>query len=159
MVLIEWKYTESNRSGSLKKSRQGTDRTILYAPIYESEDCPLDTTKITNFSDLFYDPFDQLMRQQFLAHKMEKAGELGVEKVSLLHIAPSQNSECQKVKSPALKKLGESATEVWNQLVIEDSAFSSISVEDLFANFPVTNFPALQEWWNYIIQRYRWLGT
>ncbi len=157
IVLIEWKYTESYGGTSLKISKSGTDRTKIYAPLYEKEDCPLDKAKLSDFGDLFYEPFYQLTRQQLLAHEMEKARELGAEKVSVLHIAPDHNSDFQKVTSPMLKELGATVMNVWGQLVRNEDKFTSISVEKLFGDFPVRQFPALQEWWNYSTQRYSWL--
>jgi hypothetical protein len=41
---------------------------------------------IPHFDSLFFEPFYQFMRQQFLAHEMEKAHELGADEVNLLHI-------------------------------------------------------------------------
>ncbi len=68
IVLIEWKYTESYYSTPLKTAKSGTDRTKIYEQFYVSDDCPLEKTIIPSFKDLFYNPFYQLMRQQFLAH-------------------------------------------------------------------------------------------
>ena len=158
IVLIEWKYTESNKGTSLKTSDRGTDRTEIYAPFYAREDCSLDKTKISSFEDLFYDPFYQLMRQQFLADEMERAKELGADKVSLLHISPDQNHDIQKIKSSSLEKLGTTAIEVWNQLVREEGKFASVSVEKFCRDFPIQRFPELQCWWDYITQRYQWLS-
>lgn len=158
IVLIEWKYTESYGGTSLKISKNGTDRTKIYAHLYEKENCPLYKTKLSNFGDLFYEPFYQLMRQQFLTHEMEKARELGAKKVSVLHIAPACNRDFQKVTSPSLKKLGATVMDVWNQLVRNEDKFTSISVEKLFGGFPVEQFPALKEWWKYSKQRYSWLA-
>ena len=157
IVLIEWKYTESYGGTSLKISKSGTDRTEIYAHLYEKEDCPLDKTKLSDFGDLFYEPFYQLARQQFLAYEMEKARELGAEKVSVLHIAPASNSDFQKVTSPPFRELGATVMEVWNKLVKNEDRFTSVSVEELFGNFPVKQFPALKEWWEYSAQRYSWI--
>jgi hypothetical protein len=106
IALIEWKYTESYSSTSYRVSKRGTDRTRIYAHLYEAEDCPLDKTLLSDFGDLFYEPFYQLMRQQFLAHEMEKAQELGAQRVSVLHIAPGLNTDFQKITSPALREDG-----------------------------------------------------
>lgn len=158
IVLIEWKYAESNRKKFLGISDKGTDRIEIYAPFYDREDCSLDNKRIANFEDLFYDPFDQLMRQQFLADEMERAKELGADKVSLLHIAPAQNYDFQKVKSSSLERFGATVLEVWNQLVREEGKFASVSVEKLYRDFPIQRFPELQRWWDYITQRYQWLS-
>lgn len=72
VVLIEWKYTESYSSHSLKYAKSGTDRTEIYRHLFEQEDCPIDKNLLPSFDALFYEPFYQLMRQQFLAHEMDR---------------------------------------------------------------------------------------
>ena len=56
------------------------------------------------------------MRQQLLAHEMERAKELGADIVSLLHIAPKHNKEFQRVTSPELSTIGDSVIDVWKKL-------------------------------------------
>jgi hypothetical protein len=84
MALISWKYTEACDGKPLQRSSWGTDRLATYAPFYRRDDCRLDRALLGRFEDLFHDPFDQLMRLQFLAHEMEKARELGAERVRVL---------------------------------------------------------------------------
>jgi hypothetical protein len=157
IVLIEWKYTESYSPTSLKFAASGTDRTTIYAHLFHREDCPLAKELLPSFDALFFEPFYQFMRQQFLAHEMEKAHELGADRVSLLHIAPAQNLEFKRVTSPTLKPLGASATEVWQKLVKIPGKFISVSTESLFGEFDVQRFPKLKEWREYITSRYSWL--
>ena len=76
IVLIEWKYTESYSSAPLAVARSGTDRTAIYAPLYRRADFPLRKDLLASFEALFYEPFYQLLRQQCLAHEMERAHEL-----------------------------------------------------------------------------------
>ncbi|KPJ61816.1 MAG: hypothetical protein AMS15_05720 [Planctomycetes bacterium DG_23] len=157
IALIEWKYTEQYRGTSLKVSRRGTDRTRIYAPLYEREDCPLNKALLPCFNALFYEPFYQLMRQQLLAHEMECARELGADIVSVLHIAPASNHDFQKVTSPALGPLAASVTEVWKRLVHSKDRFASVTTEELFGRFPVKDFSELKQWWSYIKERYSWV--
>ncbi|MCB0195748.1 MAG: hypothetical protein KDJ65_27610 [Anaerolineae bacterium] len=158
IVLIEWKYTESYSRASYKISKRGTDRTIIYAPLYNAEGCPLDKSLLSDFGDLFYEPFYQLMRQQFLAREMEKWQELGAQKVSVLHIAPDRNTDFQKITSPALQEDGKTATEKWKELVRYKDRFASVNTENLFGRFPVERYPDMQEWWEYLRQRYSFLA-
>ena len=157
IVLIEWKYTESYSSTWLRYAPSGTDRTAIYQHLYDAPDCPLDKTKIQHFEDLFIDPFDQFMRQQFLAHEMEKARELGADVVSLLHISPAANKAFKRVTSSNLMHLGDSATGVWKKLVKPQERFAAESSEMLFGWFPVEQFPQMADWWMYIRQRYPWV--
>ena len=159
IALIEWKYTESYRSTSLRFAKSGTDRTTIYAHLYKRDDFPLDKTLLPSFDALFYEPFYQLFRQQLLAHEMARAQELGADVVSLLHIAPAHHVEFRKVTSPALRALGESATDVWKRLLRTPSTFASIATEELFGGFSVGAFPELAPWWEYITARYSWLRT
>jgi hypothetical protein len=159
IVLIEWKYTESY-SGTMKViAATGTDRTAIYRPLYERSDFPLYKDLLPSFDTLFCEPFYQFMRQQCLAHEMERARELGADTVSLLHIAPAHNHELRKVTSPSLRHLGENVTDVWTALVREPGRFASISTEALFA--PIlsnADFPELRAWQEYISGRYAWVN-
>ena len=152
IFLIEWKYAESYGNKSYAKSDHGTDRIAIYRHIYEQEDFPLDKSQLPSFDALFYEPFYQLFRQQALAYKMEKARELDADRVYLLHIAPGKNNEFQRVTSPALKALGSSVSEIWQQLAKD--RFHSVTTEQLFSQFPIHEFPELQDWWQYLLQRY-----
>jgi hypothetical protein len=156
IALIEWKYTESYAERWLKFSSSGTDRTQIYRRLYRREDCPLDESLVPDFDDLFYEPFYQLMRQQFLAHEMEQAHELGAAVVSVLHVAPAHNHDFRNVTSPGLRSLGESVIDVWNQLVRSRDRFTSVSVEGLFGHLLVDRLPELAPWWQYTNQRYSW---
>jgi hypothetical protein len=155
VVLIEWKYTESYGGNSLKISKNGTDRTSIYRPLFELTDCPINKEELPNFDSLFYEPFYQFMRQQFLANEMEKAHELGADIVSVLHIAPARNTGFKKVTSPSLSSLGESAVQVWKKLVRTQNRFISVSTEDLFGC--LNPEPGLDDWRNYIFNRYPWV--
>lgn len=157
IVLIEWKYTESYGGTSLKIAKSGTDRTEIYKPLFRRDDCPLDKDLLPNFDSLFFEPFYQFMRQQFLAHEMEKAHELGANIVSVLHIAPLHNTDFRKVTSPKLTNLGQTATSVWSKLVRTRGRFISIGTEQLFGNLSVEQIPEMRTWLEYIGARYTWV--
>jgi len=159
IVLIEWKYTESYGETWLRFARRsGTDRRQIYAWLYECEACLLDKSLLRCFCDLFYEPFYQLMRQQFLAHEMEKAHELGADVVSVLHIAPAHNQDFRRVTSPALRRLGDSPIDIWKRLVKTPDRFASVATENLFGRSRVGRRPELAAWWEYVGQRYPWLN-
>jgi hypothetical protein len=158
IALIEWKYGESYGDTWLGVAPSGTDRRRIYAWLYEREDCLLDKSLLPCFGDLFYEPFYQFMRQQFLAHEMEKAHELGADVVSLLHIAPAHNNDFRRVTSPALRCLGDSATGVWKRSVRTPDRFASVATEELFGRLPVDHLPELAAWWDYVNGRYSWLS-
>lgn len=156
IVLIEWKYTESYGSESKVIASSGTDRTQIYAHLYDRADCPLDKALVPNYSAYFYEPFYQLMRQQLLAHEMECTHELDASEVTVLHIAPKCNTDFLKITSPQLIGLEASAMNVWKRIA-KQGKFTSVSTEDLFRPFPAEDYPDLSDWWNYINSRYAWL--
>lgn len=157
IALIEWKYTESYSRSSYKIARSGTDRTAIYQHLYARQDFPLRKELLPDFSALFYEPFYQLFRQQALANEMEMARELDSDVVSVLHIAPAQNTDFLRVTSPELRHLGQSAIAVWKKLVRQQSRFSSIETERFFGGFAIDAHPSLQSWWEYITARYPWI--
>jgi hypothetical protein len=159
IVLIEWKYTESYGGTSLKIAKSGTDRTTIYKPLFERDDCPINKDLLPNFDSLFYEPFYQFMRQQFLAHEMERAQELGANKVSVLHIAPACNIDFRKVTSPKLETLGETATSIWKKLARPRDRFISVSTEELFGKLSADELPEMQAWLDYVSMRYAWVRT
>jgi hypothetical protein len=158
VVLIEWKYTESYGSNFLKYAKSGTDRTEIYRHLFERDDCPINKDILPGFDDLFYEPFYQLMRQQFLANEMEKVREVGADVVSILHIAPAHNKDFYRITSPELKKFGDSATAVWKNLVKNQDKFTSISTEQLFGDLTKEQLPGMISWLEYVNARYPWIG-
>lgn len=157
VVLVEWKYTESYGGASLRIAKSGTDRTSIYRPLFRRDDCPINRELLPGFKALFYEPFYQLMRQQFLAHEMERAEELGAEMVCVLHIAPNRNVDFRRVTSPALAPLGDTVTDIWKRLVRPCNRFISISTEQLFGGWSPEEFPETWAWWEYITTRYGWI--
>ena len=154
VVLIEWKYTESYSGNYLGVAKSGTDRRKIYQHLFENHDCVIDLAKLPNVDALYYEPFYQLMRHQFLASKMEAARELGVDIVSLLHIAPGINEDFKKITSPDLIGLGKTAVEVWENLVNTEGRFFSVKTEDLFGDFASD---LMEDWIQYIRTRYPWV--
>jgi hypothetical protein len=157
VVLVEWKYTESYGGAPLKVAKSGTDRTAIYRPLFDRDDCPINRDLLPSFDSLFYEPFYQFMRQQYLAHEMEKARELDVNTVSVLHVAPACNADFRKVTSPELQALGETATDVWKRLVRPPDRFISVSTEHLFGGLSLDQFPGMRAWLEYVFARYPWV--
>jgi hypothetical protein len=156
-VLIEWKYTEAYYPTPLHKAKSGKDRRTIYQHLFDVADCPIDKCLLPSYDDLFFEPFYQFMRQTFLAHEMEKAHELGANFVSLLHIAPAANIDFGRVTSPGLRRFGNTATTVWEQMVRIPDRFTSINTEALFKNFDINSFLDLKPWWDYTTSRYAWV--
>jgi hypothetical protein len=126
--------------------------------LFEKPDFPLDQSKLPSYSDLFYEPFYQFLRQQLLANEMEIAHENGADIVSVLHICPEHNHEFSRVTSPGLENVGKTAIEVWKGLLIHKDRFQSVSTETLFGNMDSLSFYGLSEWKSYISDRYGWIN-
>jgi len=88
---------------------------------------------------------------------MERAQELGAERVSVLHLAPAGNTDFRRITAPALKSPGETATGVWKSLLTAPDRFISTGIESLFGTFPIAAHPDLKPWWAYITGRYGWV--
>jgi hypothetical protein len=151
IVLGEWKYTEHYHARSIRFSRPGTDRLRIYHSALTAIDCPIDYRQ-AGADALFYDPFDQMMRLQLLAHAIEHTQELEADIVSVLHVVPSANRELlDRITSPKLKPLGRSVHDVWRAMVNEDK-FKAVHAEDVLANLLGT-IPNRQ-WTAYMQARY-----
>ena len=127
----EWKYTENYSKGDDKRySASGTDRlNRIYRPHLEFEDSQIRHN--VPFEALFFDPFDQLMREQLLCSAMERHREMEATVVSLLHVAPRSNRELmQRVTSKALARHGTNVHDIWARLVRADK-FRGVALEDL----------------------------
>ena len=135
LVAGEWKYTENyNVKLPQRYSDSGTDRLDqIYRPHLERRGCQI--RRKVPFEDLFFDPFDQLMRQQLLCSAMERHREMHAAVVSLLHVAPRSNQELmQRVPSNALAEKGSNIHDVWAALVHADrfgDRFKGVALEDL----------------------------
>jgi hypothetical protein len=154
VALIEWKYTESYGRSSKARGSSGERRQSIYRRFFDAPDSPIDAAKVPDYQDLFYEPFYQMMRQQLLAHEMEKARELEAEVVTVVHISPAKNRDFLRVTSPGLEPLGDSALGVWASLLRRPERFVSVHAEDLFGAFDTRAFPSLSGWYDYIQSRY-----
>ncbi|MEJ7788006.1 MAG: hypothetical protein WKF96_24670, partial [Solirubrobacteraceae bacterium] len=69
-------------------------------------------------SDLLLDePFYQLVRQQLLAHELEKICAEGADRVRVLHVLSPHNDAYQRsLARSEHRALGDSVSEVWQRL-------------------------------------------
>jgi hypothetical protein len=153
VVLGEWKYTEQYANGESKRlSKGGTNRLATYAPHLMAPGCHIALADGVRLEDLFYDPFDQLMRLQLLASAMEREHEMDADVVSTLHMAPAANVVLmQRITSPGLRRLSGDIHGVWGSLVSQDR-FRGVQTELLLARM-LENAPDAQ-WRDYMTLRY-----
>lgn len=154
IALIEWKYTESYGRSSKAHGRSGERRQAIYRPHFEAPDSPVDLARVPDYLDFFFEPFYQMMRQQFLAHEMERAHELEAQAVTVVHVAPKQNRDLEGITSPGLESLGNTATGVWKALLRKPERFITVHTEDLLAAVDTGAFPDLAGWYDYMKERY-----
>ena len=129
IALIEWKYTESYKGRPLAKSRN--DRLDRYRPLFEAPDGPL-RTDVIPYADLFVEPFYQLMRQQLLAHAMERSAELGADTVKVLHVAPATNAELQlSLTHDSHRAAGSTLYSAWRAMLRRPDRFVTLDSAQL----------------------------
>lgn len=117
LALVEWKFTESYLR--LRKANPGYDqtRTDRYRPDVLDPHGPV-LCKALDFEWLLDEPFYQLMRQQLLAHPLEKDHVLGAEIVRVLHVLAPENSGYQdSLVRAEHRAVGGGVNEVWAKLL------------------------------------------
>lgn len=155
IVLGEWKYTERYAAGkSIQISNSGTDRLDrVYRKHLESTDCQIRLPSGIRYEDLFYDPFDQMMRLQLLASAIERNCE-EADIVSVLHVVPKANEDLTcRITSPRLSEAFPNSNihEVQHRLV-PNNRFRSLYTEDLLP--VIVRHAPDQDWATYMAMRY-----
>lgn len=125
LVLVEWKYTESYRPRTIDSAKDAV-RWKRYGPALTASEGPV-RSNLLAFSDLLDEPLYQLMRQQLLAHELEKARSLGADRVRVVHVCPSANTAYQQsLQRPTQRALGQTVGEVWLRLLRRPDRFVSV---------------------------------
>ena len=155
-LLVEWKYTESY--GSPPDPRREPERLRRYQAIAFAPFGPIRNDAGLKLTDLFWEPFYQLFRQQMLAARMQAAKEDDAQRVRVLHIAPAANHRLRRVTSPALRNLGDNAFDVYRQLLVDQEDFVSPSTESLFAPL-IGDAPDDDPWAAYLRERYTFVAA
>lgn len=137
LALIEWKYTESypRRSPQLGKDRVRAGR---YSTYVLDPQGPVGGD-VLPFELLLDEPFYQLVRQQLLAHELEKIGAEGATRVRVLHVLPPDNEAYQQsLARPDHRELGPTVSDVWQRLLKRHDRFQTIDPA-VFLNVEVTS--------------------
>ncbi|TIU90152.1 MAG: hypothetical protein E5W03_01640 [Mesorhizobium sp.] len=154
-MLVEWKYTESY--GKPPEPRSEKERVRRYQNLAFWPPGPLRGDAGLELTDLLWEPFYQLVRQQMLAARMQAAQEDGAERVRVLHIAPAGNQRLTRVTSPALRPRGYNAFKVYRSLLECPDDFVSRSTESLFSPL-IADVPKGDAWADYLRHRYTFLA-
>lgn len=137
LVLLEWKYTESYRPRTPDVKKDAV-RWKRYGALLESPDGPV-RREVLDFADLLDEPFYQLMRQQLLAHELEKEHAHGADRVRVVHVAPAANTAYQQsLHRPTHRALGDSVSAVWAKLLRHPEKFVSVD-SSLFFDPKITS--------------------
>ncbi len=126
LVLVEWKYTESYRKRTVDAHKDKV-RWNRYGAALMAADGPV-IGDLLEFCDLLDEPFYQLMRQQLLAHELERARAHGVDRVRVVHVLPPANLAYQQsVHRPSQLALGSTVSDVWGRLLRHPDRFVSVN--------------------------------
>lgn len=125
LVLIEWKYTESYRPRKAEPENDQVRRS-RYGSALMADDGPV-RSDLLPIDELLDEPLYQLMRQQLLAHELEKDRTLGAERVRVVHVLPAGNTAYQQsIHRTSQRALGVTVGEVWHQLLRRPDRFVSV---------------------------------
>jgi hypothetical protein len=137
LVLVEWKYTESYGARPVDP-RKDAVRAVRYGPALADAAGPV-RQDLLPLDRLFDEPLYQLVRQQLLAHQLERHGAEGASRVRVLHVLPSANDAYQQsLRRPEHRELGANVSDVWSRLLHHANRFSSVD-SALFLDEAITS--------------------
>lgn len=125
LILIEWKYTEHYAQRTVDAAKDAVRRE-RYAHLIADPRGPI-VAEVLPFEELLQEPLYQLVRQQLLAHELEKAAVLGVDRVRVVHVLPVGNIAYQaSLFGTIAPLLGPTVTAVWHELLRHRDRFVSL---------------------------------
>lgn len=137
LVLIEWKYTEHYRPRRPEPMRDRV-RCDRYSELLASPDSPVNSSLVP-IDELFQEPIYQLVRQQLLAHELEKRRAHGAERVRIVHVLPAENDAYDlSMFGDHMLGLGSTVKAVWRQLLRSPDRFIQVDSK-VFAEIGVTS--------------------
>ena len=126
LALVEWKYTESYLEVREPDPNRDRTRATRYRADYEDPAGPL-RAELLPFAVMLHEPFYQLMRQQLLAHRLERAGAEDASVVRVLHVLPPDNTGYQASLARAEHRaLGGTVDAVWQRLLRRPDRFTHV---------------------------------
>lgn len=138
LALVEWKFTESYLTSYDRDSASDAVRIGRYAADFAASDGPV-RADVLPIELLLDEPFYQLMRQQLLSHRLEKAQAYGADIVRVLHVLAPGNIGYQDslVRAEHLAA-GGSVDEVWTKLLRTPDRFRHVDPA-VFLDLAVTS--------------------
>jgi hypothetical protein len=149
LILIEWKYTEAYEKGREMRYRDGTDRVERYRTLMESEDSPLQPGSPER---LFYEPYEQLMRQTLLAAAVVADADAPELTWMHVHVIPAENVELRKRVKQAVPLLGgDTLEETWKGALKAPEQYRVVTPTDVV---PETSSTPWARWRCQLSERY-----
>ncbi len=129
-VLIEWKYTEFYPKSDKSVGSSGLTRKGRYNNLIAAKDSPMKCT--VDISNLYYEPFYQLMRQTLLAWQMtkNKARELNADDWLHLDIVP-ENNLTLRYQVPAPDFIQTGIEDAWKSQLKDPEKYNIITPQKL----------------------------
>lgn len=117
LALVEWKFTESYLTAYDRQPASDAVRIGRYGADLGDPDGPV-RADVLPIELLLDEPFYQLMRQQLLAHRLERSHAHGADVVRVLHVlAPDNTGYQDSLVRPEHRAVGGSVDEVWTKLL------------------------------------------
>ena len=109
---------------------------------------------LLEFTNLYYEPFYQLMRQTLLAEECVKNSDHNITAYSHVHVIPENNFELKSnITSPYFKNYGvDNIHDAWKILLKDNAKYIIISPENLLK--PVLKVDDSKSFINYLKVRY-----
>ena len=153
--LIEWKYVE-DYSTSGNKSKSGPHRISTYPALYRCNTSSFDPA--VPIEELYYDPFDQIMRFMLLADRMVAGHELGVNQAKVVVVVPQSNTAYREriTSKPLARRFPELKTveKVVRKTLKREDGFRATNYSTLVAAVERECGAATTEWAKYMRERY-----
>lgn len=143
LIAVEWKYLETYGPESRATSAKGTDRVAIYRPLLERPDCPI---VVGAPERLFYDPYEQLMRQTLLVWQMAEHKEFEAEEWIHVHVIPEANLSLRGRSGAAPNLTGKTMGDAWRSVLKDPSRYRLLSPADLLASIDPAAWIEWREW-------------
>lgn len=144
VVLVEWKYTEHYGPRRAEPAKDAVRRG-RYGDLIAAPDGPI-IDEVLPFTELLQEPFYQLMRQQLLAHELEKAHAHGADRVRVAHVMPAGNRAYhESLYGEHAVQLGATVKEVWHRLLRRSDRFVPVD-SAIFLDPEITSVHYLQRY-------------
>jgi hypothetical protein len=129
-ILIEWKYTEFYPKSSKAEGSSGATRIERYNQLILDKESPINCT--VDISNLYYEPFYQIMRQTLLAWQMVKNNKAELKADDWLHLdVIPENNLVLRYQVPAPDLLQSGVEEAWKSQLKEPNKYNVITPQRL----------------------------